>query len=466
MKIHDKKRGSKIHMPNSSETMRIEMLQKPMGRLLFEKSYPTVIIQLISVIYNTADTYFVAMINTESAAAVGVVFSLMSIIQAVGFGIGMGANSLISRSLGAQHNKRANIYGSTAVFSAVFFGTLLMITGLLNLSGLMKLIGASESVLPYAISYGRYILIAAPFMCLAFVLNNILKAEGQSFFAMIGMTAGGLINLVLDPLLIFQLHMRISGAAVATMISQIASAVVMYSYFYQKKSIVQLSCRDISKDNNDYIKILKTGTPTIFRQGLSSISTAVLNVEASAYGDAVVAAISIANKIYMLIRNIILGIGQGYQPIAGYCYAAGYKKRVKKAFLRSTAAGTILCSIFAILVILFRAPIMTWFRADSEVVAVGAGALKWFCIAMPFLAYSTYVNQTYQCLGYSAQATFLASCRQGIFFIPLAFVLPRIVGLTGIEMLQSTADIMTFLISVPFQLVFFKKHLIDKESAM
>lgn len=447
----------------NSECMRAEMLEKPMGRLLFEKSYPTVIIQLISVIYNTADTYFVAKINTESAAAVGVVFSLMSIIQAVGFGIGMGASSLVSRSLGAQDNRRANIYGSTAVFSGLLFGTLLMIIGLKNINALMRLIGASETVLPYAVSYSRYILIAAPFMCLAFVLNNLLKAEGQSFFAMIGMTAGGLLNLLLDPLFIFGFQMNIRGAAVATMISQVISGLIMCIYFVNKRSIVQLSFRDISKDASDYLSIVKNGIPTIVRQGLGSVSAALLNAQAVIYGDAAVAAISIANKIYMLIRNIILGIGQGYQPIAGYCYGAGKNERVRKAFLLSSVAGTMCCSIFAVLVFLFRVPIMTWFRADAEVIVVGSRALKWFCIAMPLLAYSTYVNQTYQCLGYSVTATLLASCRQGIFFIPLALWLPKVIGITGIEMLQSTADIMTFMISIPFQILFFKRHLISRE---
>ncbi len=449
-------------MINSSEAVRKEMLHYPMARLLFKKCYPTVIIQLISVIYNTADTYFVAAINTDSAAAVGVVFSLMAIIQAVGFGIGMGANSLISRCLGAKNTKKANIYGNTAVFSGILFGILLMIVGLWNIQDLMSLIGARKTVLPYAVSYGRYILIAAPFMCMSFVLNNIIKAEGQAFYAMIGMTVGGLLNLILDPLLIFTFHMNIAGAAIATMISQIVSALLLFAYFAGKKSIVQLSLRSISRNASDYLNIAKTGTPTIFRQGLGSIATSVLNVQAAVYGNAAVAAISIANKVYMLIRNVILGIGQGYQPIAGYCYGAGKKERVKKAFLLSCFAGTLICSIFAVLVFLFRVPIMTWFRDDEEVIVIGAHALEWFCFSLPFMAYSTYVNQTYQCLGYSVTATFLASLRQGIIFLPLALLLPKLLGLTGIEILQPTADIMTFVVSLPFQVLFFRKHLKEK----
>ncbi|WP_242861541.1 MATE family efflux transporter [Cellulosilyticum ruminicola] len=372
----------------------------------------------------------------------------------------MGASSIISRSLGAQDSKRANKYGSTAVFSGILFGSLLMLIGLFNINRLMRLIGASESVLPYASNYARYILVAAPFMCLAFVLNNILKAEGQSFLAMIGMTIGGILNVILDPIFIFGCHMNISGAAMATMISQMMSGVLMYTYFRTKRTVIQLSFNDISRNASDYLNIFKTGMPTIFRQGLGSVSSAILNVQATVYGDAAVAAISIANKIYMLVRSTTMGIGQGYQPIAGYCYGAGKKARVKKAFILSCLVGTVLCVTLAVIVYLFRMPIMTWFRADEEVIAVGIHALKWFCLAMPFLAYSTYVNQTYQCLGYSVGATILASCRQGIFFVPLAFILPKSIGLTGIEMLQATADIMTFMISVPFQVYFFKKNLV------
>jgi len=449
-------------LQENSEIMRQEMLEKPMARLLFEKSYPTVIIQLITIIYNTADTYFVSKINTQSSAAVGVVFSLMSIIQAVGFGIGVGASSLIARSLGAKDNKRANTVGSTAVFMGGIFGIGLMIWGLINVNWLMRKIGSSESVLPYAIGYGRFILYASPFMCLSFVLNNILKSEGKPIFAMFGMAGGAVMNFILDPIFIFGFGMGINGAALATMISQITSTTIMFSYFLSKKGIVHLSFQNISREPICYLNILSTGIPTILRQGLGSVSTTILNVQAAFYGDSAVSAISIANKIYMVVRNVILGIGQGYQPIAGYCYGAGKKDRVKKAFYLSCVAGTFLCLLSTIVIYWFRVPIMAWFRSDKEVVHIGSYMLTWFCLSMPFLAYSTYVNQTYQCLGFRVAASVLASLRQGIFFIPLAMILPRKFGLPGLEMLQSVSDILTFCVSIPFQIWFFRKHLQEK----
>lgn len=405
----------------TNDEMKNEMLESPIGGLLFRKALPTIIIQLITVVYNTADTYFVARINTEASAAVGIVFSIMAVIQAIGFGIGMGCGSIISRRLGASKTDEADMYGS---------------------SGL-----------------------AASFLCMSFVLNNILRSEGQTSLAMIGMTSGGILNLILDPVFIFTLHMGISGAAIATMLSQIMSTLIMSIIFMTGNSIVKISPFKISRKIETYGLILKTGFPTICRQGLASLSSAILNIGAAVYGDGAIAAVSIANKLYMLIRNVILGIGQGYQPIAGYCYGAGKKERVRKLFWLSSISGTVICVLFAILMFIFRVPVITWFRDDNEVIKVGSNMIMYMCMSMPFLAYSTYVNQTYQCLGFSKGATFLACQRQGMCFVPLALILPRLIGVSGIEMLQPAADILTFVISVPFQIWFFRTQLDNKEQA-
>lgn len=405
----------------TNDEMKNEMLESPIGGLLFRKALPTIIIQLITVVYNTADTYFVARINTEASAAVGIVFSIMAVIQAIGFGIGMGCGSIISRRLGASKTDEADMYGS---------------------SGL-----------------------AASFMCMSFVLNNILRSEGQTSLAMIGMTSGGILNLILDPVFIFTLHMGISGAAIATMLSQIMSTLIMSIIFMTGNSIVKISPFKISRKIETYGLILKTGFPTICRQGLASLSSAILNIGAAVYGDGAIAAVSITNKLYMLIRNVILGIGQGYQPIAGYCYGAGKKERVRKLFWLSSISGTVICVLFAILMFIFRVPVITWFRDDNEVIKVGSNMIIYMCMSMPFLAYSTYVNQTYQCLGFSKGATFLACQRQGMCFVPLALILPRLIGVSGIEMLQPAADILTFVISVPFQIWFFRTQLDNKEQA-
>ncbi|MCD8330338.1 MAG: MATE family efflux transporter [Lachnospiraceae bacterium] len=449
------------------EAQHKRMLETPMPRLIVSLAIPTTASQLVSTIYNTADTYFVAQSGTCATAAVGVVFSLMSIIQAVGFGIGMGTGSLVSRRLGAEQDEEAHKYASSAFAAAIVFGFCLMVVGELNLNGLMRLLGSTDTILPYARSYAHYILAGAPIMCSAFVLNNILRSEGEASMAMIGLCTGGILNMFLDPLFIFVFDMGIAGAALATVLSQIVSFLLLLSVFLRRRSIVKLHPRYISFHPQDYLLIARTGFPTICRQGLASLASALLNRQASLYGDAAVAAVTISNKIYLLVRNIIIGIGQGFQPVAGYNFGAGNRRRVREAFSFATKLGTVICTAAAIILAFNAGAVITWFRSDDpEVIRIGTTALYYACAVMPLMAYSTYVNQIYQCLGFSAPATFLASCRQGICFIPLVYLLPAFLGLTGVQMAQPGADLFTFFLAVPFQIVFFRKVLSpEKESS-
>lgn len=437
------------------------MLETPISRIVMTMALPTMVSQLISVIYNTADTYFVAQIDTSASAAVGAVFSLQSIIQAFGFGIGMGANSLIARSLGAKKDEDANRYASSAFFAALAVGALIMVAGLSCIEWLMRVLGSTETMLPYSAAYARIILFAAPVMCPSFVMNNILRGEGEAFFSMIGLCAGGILNAVLDPIFIFVFNMGISGAALATAISQAVSFIVLGSVFLKNKSIVKLSPRYVSREGATYGRIVRNGLPTICRQGMGSLSSVLLNVAAANYGDAAVAAITIANKVYLFVRHAVVGLGQGFVPVAGYNYGAGRMDRVREAFRFSVFVGTGICIASAVAIGLFPTEIMQAFRNDPAVIEIGSATLRIAVFALPTMAFSTYVNQLYQGLGFSAQATFLASCRQGTCFVPIILILPRIIGLTGIETAQSAADFLTFLISIPFLIVMMTKHLRD-----
>lgn len=430
------------------------MLHEPIPKLVVSLAIPTTISQLITTVYNTADTYFVAQIGTSAAAAVGVVFSLMSIIQALGFGLGMGASSLISRCLGARRNAEATRYASSAVTASGLGGILIMILGLAFTEPLMLRLGSTQTILPYSAAYARYILIGAPIMCMAFTMNGILRSEGEASYAMWGLCTGGILNMVLDPLFIFRFGMGISGAALATVISQFVSFSILLSVYLRGKSIVQLSLKYASRNLSDYTLIVTTGAPTFFRQGLASLASALMAISAAPYGDAVVAAVTIANKIYLMVRNIIIGIGQGFMPVAGYNYGGGRYRRVREAFSFSVTIGTVINVLAAVLLYIHAEAVITWFRNDDpEVIAVGIRAIRFVSMAMPFMAFSTYVNQIYQGLGLRLQATILASCRQGICFLPLVLLLPRLLGITGVILLQPGADMLTFLIMIPFQIV-------------
>lgn len=438
------------------------MMETPIPRLVTSMAIPTVIGMLITVVYNTADTYFVSQINKSASAAVGAVYSIMALIQALGYGIGVGAGSLISRKLGAKENEEASKYASSAFFAAIAVGLLIMVLGSAVLGPFLRILGCTDTMMPYAVPYARFILWAAPLNCATFVLNNTLRSEGYSTFAMIGISAGGILNVILDPLFIFTLNMGTGGAALATMISQCVSFAILCGIFLSGKSIAKITLKSVSHRFEDYRMIITTGIPTICRQGLGSIAAAVLNIQAIGYGsDAAGAALTIANKVYVLVRNISIGFGQGFQPVAGYNYGAGNKKRTWGSFVFATKVGTVICLFFAAISAIFAEPIMWWFCDDAEVARIGIETIYLSSIAMPFLAFSTYVNQLYQGLGFRGQATLLASCRQGIFFLPAVLLLPLWLGCFGVEASQPLADVCTFIVSVPFIIRFYKRYITE-----
>lgn len=448
---------------DKTEQQREKMLTHPVPSLVMSLSAPTIASMLITVIYNTADTWFVSHIGTSASAAVGVVYSIMAVIQAVGFGLGMGSGSLISMRMGEGKREEARQYASSAFFAAIIFGAVVGALGLSFLRPLLRLLGSTETILPYAVDYAKWILLCAPVTCASFVLNNIVRSQGKALFSSFGLCIGGILNMGLDPLLIFVFKLGIGGAAIATALSQMVSFTILLCITQSGKGLIRISPRSMSREFSCYAQIIATGVPTIARQSLGSVASAALNIKAAAFGDAAVAAMTIAGKVYMLIRNIVIGAGQGFMPVAGYNYGAGNKKRTANAFVFTAAVGSVVCVACSVVMWFMADSLITWFRDDPLVVEIGAKVLKFSAFSVPFLAYSTLVNQMYQCLGFKAPATFLASCRQGIFFLPIVLIVPLFAGLLGVQIAQPAADICTFIISVPFQIMFFRKHLSTSE---
>ncbi len=444
----------------SPEQQHKKMTEGSVAKLVVSLSIPTVLSQMITSVYNMADTYFVSGLGDSAVGAVSVVYALQSIIQAIGYGLAMGASSLVSRKLGQKENAAASKYAACAFYAAFVLGLALTVGGLIDLDGLLRLFGSTGTILPYAREYARIILLGAPMMCASFVLNNVTRSEGRAVTAMLGLTAGGVLNTVLDPLFIIRFKMGVAGAALATVISQCISFLILLAYYLTGKSIISLSPKYISKRPADYAMLVKTGLPTVFRQGLSSLSTTLLNVRVKVYGDAAIAAVGIANKIYMLLRSLVLGIGHGFQPVAGYNYGAKKPDRVKKAFWVATALGTAVAGSCGVLLLLCSRQVVGIFNPETpETLRISSRMLILLGLSLPTLGYSTYVNQLYQSLGFVRGATALASCRQGIFFVPLIFLLPSLLGLDGILLTQAAADVLTFLVSIPFNIYFLKKVL-------
>ena len=434
------------------------MLEAPVPALVTKLAIPTVISMLVTSLYNMADTFFVSKLGTSASGAVGVVFSLMSIIQAVGFMLGMGSGSLVSRSLGAEKVADAHSIVSVAFFSALLGGCFIALGGLLFTNQLMTLLGATATILPYAKEYGQYILLGAPVMCGSFVLNNVLRSQGRAALSMIGLATGGVLNIILDPIFIFALNMGIAGAAVATLVSQWVSFLILLSMFLRGKSAAQLHFSlFLPQAPRWFFKILKIGFPSMSRQGLASIATAALNLQAGVYGDSAVAGMSITGRIFMFVLAVMVGLGQGFQPVAGFCYGARRYDRVKNAYRFILFVGFVLLSGLGVALFILAPHIVTLFRDDPEVIAVGTAAIRYQSIMMPILPLVVSGNMLFQSTGQAKPATFLASCRQGIFFLPFALILPRFFGLAGVEWIQPVADVCTALVSFPLVVGFFRK---------
>ena len=317
------------------------------------------------------------------------------------------------------------------------------------LEKLMLLLGATKSILPYAVEYAKYILYAAPVMMASFVLNNLLRAEGKTKLAMTGIGIGGILNIALDPLLIFGFGMDIGGAAVATLISQVIGFIVLLSFF-RKKTILRFSIRKISKKFTIYKEFIGNGMPSLFRQGLASVASVALNRVAAAQSDAAVAAMSIVGKIFMMVFCVLIGFGQGYQPAAGYNYGAKEYGRVKKAYRFMLWAGTGVMTVLGILLYAAAPWLLEQFVSDDpKVMEIGVRALRMQCAVMPFMPLGVACNMTFQAVGRSAMASFLAACRQGVFFLPLIWVLPKFYGIVVMEIAQPAADAATFLVCLP-----------------
>lgn len=427
----------------------IRMTETPVKKLICTLAVPTIISMLVTSIYNMADTFFVGKIGTSATGAVGIAFSLMAIIQSIGFTCGMGSGNYIARLLGNKKREYASKVAATGFVTAFIIGLLLAIVGIIFIKPLVYMLGATDTIYPYAKSYVEIILIGTPYMTTCFVMNNILRFQGSAFYAMLGIGSGGLINIILDPIFIFIFDMGVGGAALATIISQFISFLILF-HNCKVNGNIKIELKKFTPKWELYREILRGGLPSFYRQGLSSVATMILNLSAGPYGDAAIAGMSIVTRVFMFAGAAVIGFGQGFQPVCGFNYGAKKYDRVLKAFWFSFKV----CAVFLIFIdvvgVIFAPHIISLFRKeDMDVIRIGSAALRFQCISFPFSSWIIITNMLLQTIGKSFKASVLALSRQGIFFIPVILILPRIIGLTGVEASQTIADICAFLISVP-----------------
>ena len=434
-----------------------KLVLTPIHKLIPSLAIPTVISMMVTMIYNLVDAYFVGKLGTSASAAIGIVLGVQSIIQAFGFMLGHGSGSLISVQLGRGDRETADRLLSTAFFTAAGFSIVLSLFCMSFLTPLMRLMGSTDTILPFSRNYASYILISGPALMCSCVLNNVMRYEGKALFAMVGLVSGGVLNMIGDPILMFGLGLGIDGAGLSTAISQYISFGILLYMFLSKKTITRISIHSYTRDIKDLFKILQVGFPSLIRQMLNSISTMTLNNCAMPYGDAAIAAMSIVGRVMMFLASAMIGIGQGFQPVSAFNYGAKKYARVRRAFFFTFRLGAVILGTLGILGMIAPAPVVHLFRDDPKVVEIGATALRFHCLAIFFQAFSVCANMMFQSVGRSREASFLASLRSGLFYIPILIILPRFMGLLGIQSAQMWSDFLTTAVSVPFVILFFRE---------
>ena len=426
------------------------MTQTPVPKLILKLSVPTIISMLVTGIYNSADTFFVGKISTEATAAVGIVFSVMAIIQAIGFMCGQGSGNYLARMLGANDTKQANEVASTGFALSLIIGTLIALVGIFLVEPISDMLGATETTLADTKNYMRIILLGAPFMTGQFVINNQLRFQGSAIYAMFGLLAGAIANIALDPLFIFVFDLGVSGAALATVSGQIISFIVLMIGSKQGVNI-HIRFKNIKINKHYILEIINGGIPSLFRQGLAALATIMLNKIAGEFGgDAAIAGMSVATRTLMLVSSALIGFGQGYQPVCSFNYGANLKKRVKQGYFFCLKYGTLFLIVVAAACFVFAPQIVSYFRDDPDVIAIGSKALRFQAVTLPLMSGIVMTNMMLQSIGAGIKASISSSARSGIFFIPLLFAFSSLFGLTGVECAQAAADVCSIVLAIPF----------------
>jgi putative MATE family efflux protein len=435
----------------------------PIRRVIPTLALPSIISMMVTSFYNLADTYFVSQINTQSTAAVGVVFTIMSIFQAFGFFFGHGSGNFISRALGAKEKDSPAIMAATGFGYGVGFGILLTVIGLLFLTPISRSLGSTATILPYTEQYLSYILLGAPFIIGSLTLNLQMRFQGNAAYSMYGIMSGAVLNIALDPLLIFTCGLGIRGAAIATVVSQMVSFFILL-WLTAHCDNQRINLRRFSFSPTYLKAIFSGGTPSLTRQGLGSVASLTMNIVASGFGDAAIAAMTVVIRVSFIILAAVIGLGHGYQPLCGFCYGAKLYKRVIDGFWFTVKCGTIFLTILAVLGFIFAEEVVTQFRNDPDVIEIGSAALRWQLISLPFTPFIMMSNMMMQTINRPVAANLLAASRRGLFYLPALLILPYLFGIFGLEICQTVSDTLSLALAIPVTFFEFRrmKHTLNQ----
>ena len=436
------------------------MLTAPLPKIITRMAFPTIVSFLITSIYSLADTYFVSSLGTNATAAVTVNGTLDQIIMMAGSMLAVGAASYISRLLGAKNEERANRVLSTAFFLAAFFGLVVMVLGLLFMHPMVRLFGATDTCEQYSIEYATYVLLVAPFMATNFVMNHCLRAEGSAMRSLIGMGIGGVINCILDPFFILPigLNLGVAGASIATAISKMISFIILLYPYLKKQAILHLKLINFRPDKDILYQILSIGSSSFFRSGLAVLAGILLNRIAGQISDSVLAGIGVSTRIMMFPFGIILGFGQGFQPVAGYSFGARHFDRVKQSYRFASAVAIIGGAVMGLILGIFAENVIVLFaKTDEHMLNIATLCIRLQCVVLPVHAWVMVVNMLCGGTGYALFAFLLSISRQGVCLLPILHLFARLWGETGVASVQAAADLLSLLLAVPIIFITLKR---------
>lgn len=433
------------------------MTTEPVGKLLFMLSVPTIISMMVTNIYNLVDTAFVGTLGTSESGATGIVFGYMAILQAVAFMCGQGAGSIMSRKLGAKELEQATKYSSTGFFLSFALGLIMAVLSFVFMKPLLYLLGSTQTIAPYAGTYIFYILLSAPFFTSSLTMNNLLRYEGKAKFGTIGLMIGAVINIFGDMVLMFGLHLGITGAGISTAVSQVISFSILLSMFLRRKTQTKISVKYVARDFKTVWNIIGTGFPSLLRQTLNSVATMLLNRTAGVYGDEAVAAMSIVSRISFFPMAVAIGIGQGFQPISSFNYGANRKKRVRKAFWTAFAGEECVLIFISVPIYIFAGTLVQQLRDDPLVIELGIRALRLMCVGQLFVPLTMMVEMGFQSIGEKLLASFGSCLRSGLLFIPTLLILTNIRGISGVQEAQPLSFVFTFIVCLFLCRIYLKR---------
>ncbi len=454
----------------SGDERRRMLLEDSMYKVIPTLAIPSIIAMLVDSIYNLADTYFVSSIGESATAAVAVNDSFMNVLTAICAGFGFGASSCLSRMLGAKKDQRASELASSVLVVALSVCAVSIALIFPFRTKVIRFFGVTEESLPYAIDYAQWILFAFPFTTSTMLLGNYLKSEGNSRYSMVGTATGCVINCILDPIFIRGLGLEVAGAAIATAISKMISVCVLAVPFIKGKTIIKLSPRNCTMNKRDIFEVMKVGFPSFLRSTVLSGAAVITNNVAKAFGTAVLAGISVANKIYRMISSLLLGFGQGFSPVVGFCWGAKKYSRVKDAYKTTLKIGAVLSISLGVVVYFFAGNIINIFNSSGNpmVTEIGSAKLKLLCLAFFPHVFTVITDSAYQALGKAVPNMLLGMSRQIFFLIPLMLILPKFWGAYGVAYAQGIADFAAALfVGLPFSINYFIKmgRNVDGETA-